>query len=251
MREIIAFCGGDDGAGCTMAAQSAAEVLAEKEPGKVLLVSASGKYGDDYILNRENRSMDDIRANLMSGSLQPSELYPCLVREKNIRVLPALSDVLSASYYPETCMQTLLQGAEGFRYIVIDCGSRFDYGMYISGAKAAGRRYYVVTQQEKCLRRFQYAVREVLQPLQLSGELILNKYQLSAALLSCGEIEALTGMKAAVRIPYVSYGWQAELEKETLMCCSKYSRAMRRLVRQIRDEEGKKSWKKSLTLRST
>lgn len=250
MSEVIGFCGGDDGVGCTMIAQSAAEILAEKRPGKVLFVSASGKYGDDYILNRDGRSIDAVRANLTSGRLLPSELYPNLAREKNVRYLPAPRDALSASYYPGDCMNTLLEAAKGFSFIIIDCGSRLDYGLFISGARAAEKRYYVVTQQEKCLRRFQYAVREVLRPLKLDGELIANKYQISPALLTSSEIESLTGMETAVRVPYVSYGWQAEMEKETLLGCSKYSKAMRRLARQIQgQEEGK--WKRSLTLRNT
>lgn len=250
MSQVIGFCGGDDGVGCSMLAQSAAELLAEKQPGKVLLVSASGKYGDDYILNRDGLSMDAVRANLASGKLLPSELYPNLAREKNVRILPAPRDALSASYYPEDCMNTLLEAAEGFSYIIIDCGSRVDYGLFISGAKAAHRRYYVLTQQEKCLRRFQYAVREVLRPLHLEGELIINKYQLSPALLTSSEIESLTGMETAVRVPYISYGWQAELEKATLLPCSKYAKAVRRLVRKIQGQEDPK-WKKSLILRNT
>lgn len=249
MREVIAFCGGDDGVGCTMIAQSAAELLAESHPGKVLMVFGSGKYGDDFILNREGHSLDAVRANLTSGSMAAGELYPHLVRERNLRILPAIRDSLSAGYYPEECMQTLLQAAEGFSYVVIDCGSRHDLGLFISGIKAATRRYFVVTQQEKCLRRFQYAVREIYRPLGVEGQLVVNKHQVSPALLSAGEIEDLTGMETAVRIPYVSYGWQAEMEKQTLLGCGKYAKALKRLTRQIQGEGDEGLWQRKRSQR--
>lgn len=245
MSKKIAFIGGDSQVGTTMAAQAMAEELSKRQA-KVLLVLASGKAGDDYIINKENKSIDDIKANLINGHLERYELSQVLVKEKGLWVLPGVRDYLSASYYTENVMDTLVSAAD-FDFIILDCGDDFRLGLVVSAVGVADRRYIVITQQEKTLRRFSYMKESVLDPLGIEGELIICKYQHNISLLYRREIERKLSIKVAGQIPYIEYGWQAEIEYRTLMDLNKYNRAICNIANEITGEyKENKSWIKNL-----
>ena len=67
----------------------------------------------------------------------------------------------------------------------------------------------------------------------------MNQYQKAASLASSGEISRFTGYAVGGVIPFVNYGWQAELEHCTLMGNGRYARSVRQLAAQFGREEGR------------
>ena len=238
MAEMITFLGGDSRVGCSMLVHAAAEALTAQKK-KVLVIGASGKFGDDFFQNREKKSVDDLRANLISGNLEEEELREVLVKEKDYWILPDVRDPVAAAYYPENCWDPLRHLTGDFDHVLFDAGSDVRLGTVISALTMAEERYFVVTQQEKTVNRFRCASEKVLKPLGLTGKLVVNQYQKAASLASSGEISRFTGYAVGGVIPFVNYGWQAELEHCTLMGNGRYARGVRQLAAQLGREEGR------------
>jgi MinD superfamily P-loop ATPase len=92
----------------------------------------------------------------------------------------------------------------------------------------------------------------VLDALEIEGTLLINKYQSSFSLLSEREIGKLFGMECAGRIPYIEYGWQAEIEKKTLMGAGRFRKAVEEITSVITGETWEeRSWIKNLISRNT
>ena len=246
--ESIILIGADSQVGTTMIAQSLAESMGKEQ--KILLVMASGKTGDDFFENREERSIDDIKANLLNEQIDRRELGQVLLKEGDIHILPGVRDALSSQYYTENSMKPLQRAASGFDRMIIDAGDDIRSGLFISSLLLGGRVFLVMTQQEKSLRRFRYMKNKVLEPLRVTPEVILNKYQNSLSLVSSSDAAKVMGLPWAARIPYSEYGWQAEMERRTLMGEKKFRESILSLKDHINGVK-KELWIKSLIRRST
>lgn len=251
MSRNIALIGGDSQVGTTMTAQALAEDLGAKGD-QVLLVMASGKAGDDYFANKEGKSIDDVKANLINGHMDSYELRQALIREKNIWILPGVKDSISAAYYNERSMRPLATASEDMDHVIFDCGNELRLGLVISAVDLCAERYFVLTQQEKTLRRFGDMKERILDPLDFNGKIIVNKHQNNVSLLTPNEIGRQFSMEVAASIPYVEYGWQAEIERQTLMGTGRYSKAIGNLSDIIRGERTENSsWIRNLILKNT
>ena len=250
MSHVISVIGGDSQVGTTMTVQSMGEALA-KEGESVLVIMASGKPGDPYFQNPRDLSIDGLRASLSSGVISPQELAQSLVENKGIRILPGVRSIFVGEYYPYHAIQTIIQAAGEFHYILLDCGSDCDRGLAISAMIQPGMRFFLLTQQEKTLARMRYLSRSVFQELAIDGKLILNKYQISPALPGVHEIEQMFSMKCAGTIPYIEYGWQAEMRKETLYSIRRYRRSIQDVLRrELGESKQRKPWKNGIILKS-
>ena len=249
MSRKIAFIGGDSQVGTTMVAQAVAEEISSRR-GRVLFVQASGKFGDDYFNNRDGRTIDGIRANLINGHLDKYELGQNLAEEGDLYILPAVKNYAAAASYTESVMEPLVQAASDFETVIFDCGDDMRSGLALSAAMVCSERYVVVTQQEKTLRRFRCLREQALDVLGLAGKLIINKYITDFSLLSEKEIERMLNMESAGKIPYIEYGWQAEIERKTLMGAMKFNRSVKDLTSVLLGEAvEERSWIRSLILR--
>ncbi len=245
MKKIIGFFGGDGQVGTTMAAQSLAELLQQRGQ-RVLYIMGSGKFGDEF-LNLEGRhSIDDLKAAVRSGRVSGEELFQNLEEIKGLWVLPAVRNPLTARYFPENTYEVLLAGVfDEFDYVVIDSGCDAELGLFISAVNTADYRFFVTTQQSKSLRRLVLLMKNVMQPLQKEGSLIICKYMKDPGLLLKRDVLTLCEMEEAFTVPYVEYGWQAEMESKSLLRYGKFYKAMAVLA-DIFEQEGQKEglWKK-------
>ncbi len=182
MTEKIAVFGADSQVGSTMTAVSMARLLTERGK-QVLLVLCSGKYGDDFIQNKGAHSIDDVRASLANGHLDRCDLEQAMIHEKGLAVLPGVRDIHAAAYYPENALSTLAECAGDYHFLIFDCGERVDLGLPFSGIRASDRKYLVMTQQEKSIRRGRYMMEHVYRPLGAEPKLIINKFIRTAARL--------------------------------------------------------------------
>ena len=228
---VIGFIGGDSQVGTSMTAQAYAELLAERGR-KVLLVLCSGKVCSAFLKTREPPSIDDLRANLVSGHLEPGELEQALCRERGVSILPDVRDSLSAPHYPAETARTLLAAAGDYEEAVLDLGDRVDLGLVTSGILAADRCYLVVTQQEKVLERSRFLMERVLKKLEVEPELIVNKYLQQLPLPGSGAIEKILSRPVAARLPYIESGWEMEIRRASLLEEKRYRKGMEGLLKE-------------------
>lgn len=246
MKHIIGFFGGDSQVGTTMVAQSFAELLAERTR-KVLLILGSGKYGDPYIRTGQAHSIDDLKASIRSGKVEREELMQSLERKKNLWILPGVRNPLMAKYFPENTYKLLIDAVrDDFDYIIVDGGCEFYLGITISALNDCEERFFLTTQQTKSIYRFEFYQKEILEPLNLGGKLIINKYLKDPALFLKGDILKFCHQSKAFIIPYVEYGWQAEMEGTSLMQHKGFYKAIESIAEVFEPTMKKeRKWKRS------
>ncbi len=246
MEKIIGFFGGDSQVGTTMIAQSVAELLKERGK-KVLFILGSGKYGDEFVNIGIRHSLDDLKAGIRSGKVPAEDLLQTLEEVRGMWVLPSVRSPLTAKYFPENTYEILLASAgETFDYIVIDGGDNANLGLMISALNTADERFFITTQQAKAVRRFLLLQKNVLEPLKLKGKLVINKYVQDLSLLLRQDVLSLCERGEAFTIPYVEYGWQAEMEGRTLLHFGRFARAAGEIANLFVPAEKKGGiWKKN------
>ena len=246
MKKIIGIFGGDSQVGTTMISQSMAECL--KNCGRqVLLIQGSGKYGEEFMNGGSRYSLDDIKANIISGKVSYEDIDQVVTELKGIFVIPSVRNPFTSKYYPENTYEVMLASVtDEFDYIVIDAGSDANLGLMISALNVSDSRYFITTQQSKSLHRLVQMKKNVTQPLRMEGRLIINKYIKDPALFLKRDIEALCEMENASTVPYLEYGWQMEMEGRTLMHFRKFAKAIEDIVGEFEQRPKKeKTWKKS------
>ena len=131
--------------------------------------------------------------------------------------------------------------------MIIDGGCDYHLGLTVSALNASDHRVFVTTQQAKSLARYGFWQNQILMPLELDGTLVVNKYVKDPALFLKADILRMCQAQDAVLIPYVEYGWQAEMEGNTLLSYRGFYRGMEKLLAWIEPawkQEGR--WKRNL-----
>ena len=246
MKKVVGFFGGDAQVGTSMIAQSFAEMLASRGK-KVLLVLGSGKYGDTAFLTGSEHSLDDVKAAIRSGNIEREELLQNLEKKKGVWVIPGVRNPFLTKYFPENSCQVLLEPVkDDFDYAVIDGGCDYHLGLVISALNVSDCRFYITTQQAKSIARFGFCQKQIFRPLNLPGHLVVNKYMKDPALFLKADVLKFCEAADGGVIPYIEYGWQAEMEGSTLLQYRPFYKAIEKLLH-IVEPEGKKErkWKRN------
>lgn len=245
MHKVIGFFGGDSQVGTTMLAQSFAEILGRRGR-RVLLILGSGKFGEGFFHQDDRHSLDDLKAAVRSGKVEKEDLLQSIEKIRHVFFLPSVRNPLTAKYFPENTYEVMLASVgEEFDYVVIDGGDDANQGLMISALNISDKCFFITTQQPKSLHRFLLLQKNILEPLDIQGTLIVNKYLKEPALLMKKDILALCERERLLTAPYVEYGWQAEMEGKTLLRFGRYEKAVKGLVKLVEPEEKKEPlWKK-------
>ena len=226
MEKVLGFFGGDHQVGATMVAQSFAEVLQQRGK-KVLYLMGSGKFGEEFLPLSGKHSIDDLKASVRSGRVTAEDFYQNLEQIRGLWVLPGVRNQLTAGYFTENTFEVLLsEVSEDFDYVVIDGGSDANLGITISALNTADHRFFVTTQQSKSIRRMILLQKNIVQPLERMGDLVINKYLKDPALLLKSDILSLCEIEEAFTVPYVEYGWQAEMENKSLLRYGRFAKGI-------------------------
>lgn len=230
MKRILGFFGGDSQAGTTMLARSVAESLQERKK-RVLLIMGSGKYGEEFSGIGQRHSIDDLKAGIISGRVTYEDIQQSVEEVRGIYVLPGVRNPLTAKYFPENTYEVMLSAVEEqFDYVILDGGDDANLGLMISGLNMSEHRFFVTTQQSKSIRRLELLRKNITEPLGIEGKLIINKYIRDPSLLLKHDILQLCGQEEAFTVPYIEYGWQAELEGKTLRRFRRFGKAVDRIT---------------------
>jgi len=241
MCNIISFFGGDTQVGTTMVSQSVATCLSKNKK-KVLLMLCSGNYGDDYLNFSADHSLDDIKVNLSSNNICKEDVDGILINQGDIKVLPGVKDITRVKYYKEDDVGKITSVIKGdYDYIIIDAGSNVNYGINISSLLESDKVYFIVTQQEKSIRRFINTYYKVLYPLNIMGKVINNKYKEEYGNNSLLELEEVIGRGDFININYTSDSWIAEIKHSTLLNDGKYKSGIMEIIGDITGDYFKKN----------
>ena len=137
-------------------------------------------------------------------------------------------------YYGIDYLETLIKIlSKNYQYIILDAGNNIQYGLSVSALKYGEERYYILTQQEKSIRRFKNLMQSVLNLMEYSGKIIINKFNNNIAFYSQKQIEEIFQVKDSYVINYIEYGWQAELDRDTLLKYPKFAEGIKIIVNDI------------------
>lgn len=233
MGEIISFFGGDNQVGTTMVSQSLAQRL--KQTGKkVLYIQCSGKCAEGFFSPSLTKGLDDIKADILTGQINIEEINHVIEKRKGLSIIGSVKNSYSAKYFPDNTMEIVLKEiCNEYDYIVLDAGSSIDLGLGISALSIADKRYYVLTQQRKTIERFSFTQMNFLNPLKFNGKLVINKFLKEPSFFTKKEIETICKEDVSACIPYMEYGWQAEVEGNILMRFPKFERHIEKIEADI------------------
>ncbi|MEG0292270.1 MAG: hypothetical protein RR495_03800 [Anaerovoracaceae bacterium] len=235
MEKVITYFGADSSVGTTMIAQTTAVALSEIKK-RVLLIFASSNPLMDYIEIKaySDRSIDELRPSLRSGQLSKEEILNVCLNQKSLTILPPIKDMTLIRYYKENDLNKIIElVSDDFDYIIIDGGTNIQYPLGISALLCSDKRYIVITQQEKTINRYKLLAETVLKPLNLSYNIILNKFDSNSISYSYKNVQSITGKQNILQIQYCENGWEAELNRETLVKYPKYKDCIKDMVKDI------------------
>ncbi len=219
MENLYVFHGVDHKCGTTMIAQSVAEMLADSDRKKsVLLLSLAGRRNADYV--RESTDpIDCYKSRIDSGLDVNKKLLKRNKCKENLYFISGVENELEERYYLPQTAERLLEGLESdFDIIIADAGSEIDNGLAIGGLHMAKKRYLVLTQNESALRRYEknWLLYESLK-LNFSGY-IVNKYSEDSP-YDLSYLSRRMGIERELlhKINLAGCGLQAEMDSKTLL----------------------------------
>ena len=175
MSQIVIFHGTSHRAGCTMIAQSAAELAArEKKELSVLFAALNGRKSSEY-MSEDSASVDDFKIELKSGIGVDKSALNQSKRIDNMYVILGIGrEEEVRSFLPEMA-ETLIHGlSEKFDLIIIDSGSVLDNGLAYGALKLKGLKYLIMEQTESSIARY-----EKMRPYYDKLDIGFDKYILS------------------------------------------------------------------------
>lgn len=237
MNNRVVFYGADSQVGTTMLAVSAARLLA-KEGKRVLLIDASFEPVDPWYPKAASTSVDDLLPLIQSGSLTEEDIRQNIVTDQGIDILPGTRRGTGRSCTGEDLDSICSLTEKAYDWILADGGCGHGNGPSPAALKKSCA-VLVLTQQEKCLRRFEEkmgALNTQISPRQLYA---VNKFNRSGAFYTEKELAQRLGcVREAIRtVPYIPYGWQAELDRTTLLRYRSFRQAAEKITGWIKEGE--------------
>ena len=157
MGRIITFYGADHKCGTSMMAQCFAEYAASKfKEYNVLLVHAENGDGELYS-PCVHESLETIRPYLAEKLIDCNSIMEKSRYKDNLFIIGGASKPGTANLYHPDMAQYLFSALAGsFDLIVCDSGSEIEHGMSLGAMFGADLMYVILTQEEYCIRRFEW-----------------------------------------------------------------------------------------------
>ena len=244
MEKTVAFYGGDSQTGTTMLAVSTA-VLMARQGKRVLMIAASDHSGDLWIPTAEGNFLDDLLTDLQEHSLTWEKIRQYILTEAGVDFLPGIRENHRDDFHEKDLSQICWLAEMHYDRILVDCGCGPATGLTAAAVRSGERAVVVITQQEKCLLRLQKKMQMLDRLLPPQRLYAVNKYHDSRAFYTKKELaqklECMPG--DLIPIPYVPYGWQAEMEQRTLLRYRSFQNAVKRMAYRLEggDEIGDSS----------
>ncbi|MDR0423994.1 MAG: hypothetical protein LBH39_00795 [Clostridiales Family XIII bacterium] len=219
MSDLYIFHGIDSKVGTTMISQSVAELMAEAFPEKkVIFMALNGRESTDFV-REDTEYIDTLKSRLESRMLAENELAAHCRNIRNMFVLGGICNEDEERYYQPELASHLIDVAAGqFDIIVIDSGNRLDNGLAFGALRLSGDKFFIMTQQESILARWEKR-KPVYERLGiLPSGYILNRY-MDKDIYPLDYIAKRLEMDKGKfhKVSFSGSGRRAEIERKTLM----------------------------------
>ena len=219
MSQIAVFHGIEHKAGCTMVAQSAAELIAKEKKGLTVLFAAlNGRLSTEYMSDGAV-SVDEFKVRLKSGIGIDRNALSRNRRIDNLYMLAGIDKEEEARHFLPEMADVLMQSlCDRFDVIVIDSGCDIDNGLAYGALRMKGVKYLVVEQAESSVRRC-----ERMKGIHEGLSIGFNKYVLSKHLesdpITANYLSSRLGIDKAMLLvaAHSANGRVSELERRTLL----------------------------------
>lgn len=234
---VILFYGCDSQVGTTMAALSAAELLAEKGK-KVLYLSAGSIPGIAY----STAEPAGAAVELWDSTEDEEEIRQLTVNHRGVDILQGVRSWMNGvnslkGWLSELCSTC----SRMWDYVIVDGGNSTESSMGQEALDFAGMAFLVLTQQEKSLYRWKMRREWVENRMQAKPCFVVNKFVRNGTFYMESQLQKMLPCEEdrLRTIPYLPYGWQAELEQCTLMKYRPFRKAMEKIAVLIEEEREK------------
>ncbi|MBR4410697.1 MAG: hypothetical protein IKT31_05195 [Firmicutes bacterium] len=238
IENVILFYGCDSQVGTTMTALSAAELLAEK--GKnVLYISAGSIPGIAFSAAEPAGAA----ADLWDRTEDEEEIRQLAVKHRGADILQGVQSWMNGGNYLKGLLSELCSTCSRmWDYVIVDGGSSGESSMGQEALDFAGMIFLVLTQQEKSLHRWKMRREWVENRMKVKPYFVVNKFVGNGTFYKESQLKKMLPCEEdrLSTIPYLPYGWQAELERCTLMKYRPFRKAMEKIAVLIEDEKEKK-----------
>lgn len=233
MNNIYAFHGADNKVGVTMTALSVSQYIAsQREDLDILFLVLSGKQNTEFI-GEKTIGIEKFKNRLDSGLPIKKADVGKSKAFKNLYIISGIISELNERYYtPKTAESLIKDLTAQFSLIIVDTGSRADNGLAVGGLACASKKYFVLSQNEAVLRRFE-SNRGIYNNMKIKfDKLIINKYcdrdPYSANYISK---RLSSDIKTLITLNLSELGRKAEREYKTILQFkdSKYMKDIKKL----------------------
>ena len=219
MSQIVVFHGAEHRAGCTMAAQSTAELAAkEKKELAVLFAALNGRRSAGYI-SEKTVCMDEFKIQLKSGiGIDKNALSPSKKISNLYIIAGAEKEEEARGFFPDMADVLVESLSDKFDLIIIDSGSEADNGLALGALRLNGLKYLVMEQAESSVRRYE-KMRALYEKLDIKfNKYVLSKYSADDPLTS-SYVSARLGLDKSLflELSYQDGGRAAEMEYRTML----------------------------------
>ena len=177
MSYIVVFHGIEHRVGCTMIAQSVAELIAkEKKELAVLFTALNGRKSTEY-MKEDAVTIDEYKIQLKSGiGIDKNALNPNR-KTDNLYAIAGIEREEEARYFLPDMVDVLVDSLEEkFDLIIIDAGSDIDNGLAFGALMMKTLKYLILEQSESSLKRYE-KMKSLYEKLHINfDKYILNKY---------------------------------------------------------------------------
>ncbi|MCL2437243.1 MAG: hypothetical protein FWD00_04305 [Clostridiales bacterium] len=219
MGQVVVFHGIEHKSGCTMIAQSVAELIAkEKKELNVLFAALNGRKSTEYM--RENvATVDDYKIQLKSGiGIDKNTLSPNR-KIDNLYVIAGIHKEEEVRYFMPVMAETMVESLHNkFDLLIIDSGSDIDNGLAFGALRMKSLKYLVMEQSESSIKRYE-KMREIYERLEIAFDKhIVNKY-VEDDPLTLKYISSRLAIDGSlfIDVGYSNQGRVSEMEYKTLL----------------------------------
>ena len=219
MNHIAVFHGAEHKVGCTMLAQSVAELIAKANKEiDVLFTALNGRKSAEYVCE-DTETIDRYKPRLHSRiGIEKSLLKP-YKKSENLYIIAGVEKEEEARhYYPEDG-QALLESLIGsFDLVVVDSGSELDNGLALSALKKEGICTLVFGQSESSLARYE-RMRGVYERAEIHFDRYLINQFIDTDPYTLPYISSRLGLdkEQLAKVAFCQAARQAEMEHKTLL----------------------------------
>ena len=219
MSEVVVFHGIEHKSGCTMTAQSVAELIAkERKELNVLFAALNGRKSTEY-MREKVATVDDYKIQLKCGiGIDKNTLNPNR-KTDNLYVIGGIDKEEEVRYFVPDMAETLVGSLHNkFDLLIIDSGSDIDNGLAFGVLKMKSLKYLVMEQSESAIKRYE-KMQGIYERLGISfNKYILNKYFESDP-LTIKYISSRLAIDPSlfIDVSYSDKGRVSEMEYKTLL----------------------------------